>query len=69
MFYVFDACEMIMGPYDTFEQAEYELDLFVTECYLLDQFPSPYVDYMEDYDEELDFAKRERIIKRRNKDA
>lgn len=65
MYYVFDACEMIMGPYDTFEEAQYQLDLFITECYLLDDYPNPYVDYMQDYDEDLNFAKRERIIKRK----
>lgn len=65
MYYVFDAVEMIMGPFESFQEAQYQLDLFITECYLLDDYPNPYVDFMEDYDENLNFAKRERIIKRR----
>lgn len=46
--YVFDALEMIMGPYETEEEAIRELDIFVTECYLLDQFPNPHIKFMEE---------------------
>jgi len=42
-----DAMEIIMGPYDTQHDVERELDIFVTECYLLDQFPNPVVEYLE----------------------
>ena len=46
--YVFDVLEIIMGPYDTEEEAIRYLDIFVTECYLLDQFPNPYIQFMEE---------------------
>lgn len=49
MWYVFDALEIIMGPYDTREQAEADLDLHIIELYLLEQYPNPYVDYIEEY--------------------
>lgn len=46
--YVFDALEIIIGPYETEEEAIRELDIFVTECYLLDQFPNPHIEFMEE---------------------
>lgn len=46
--YVFDALEIIMGPYETEKEAIRYLDIFVTECYLLDQFPNPRVEYIEE---------------------
>ena len=36
MYYVFDALEIIMGPYDSYIEAKQDLDLQVTECYLED---------------------------------
>lgn len=48
MWYVIDAMEIIMGPYETKYDADKELDIFVTECYLLDHFPNPVIDYIEE---------------------
>ena len=64
MYYVFDALEIIMGPYDSYKEAERDLDIQVTECYLEDDFPNPYIDFIEDEDEALASPQRERIIKR-----
>lgn len=47
MWYVFDALEIIMGPYLTKEQAEVDMRLHINELYLLDDYPNPYVDYLE----------------------
>lgn len=46
--YVFDALEMIMGPYETEQEAIRWLDILITECYLLDQFPNPVIDYLQE---------------------
>lgn len=81
MYYVFDALEIILGPYDTHKEAEWELTMMVEECYLLDDFPNPYVDYIEEGDvktkdwywntssEECPPITRERIIKRKKVDT
>lgn len=68
MFYVFDALEIIMGPYESYEIAKRDMDFMCDECYLEDDFPNPYVDFIEenvDEDEALAYPKRERIIKRK----
>lgn len=62
--YVFDALEIIMGPYETEQEAIRYLDIFVTECYLLDQFPNPVIDYLQE-DEVDGWAVRENIRKKR----
>lgn len=76
MYYVFDALEIIMGPYDTHKEAETDLTLMIEECHLLDDYPNPYVDYIEEGDleakdwywkkstEECPPVTRERIMKR-----
>lgn len=64
MWYVTDAMEMIMGPYETEEEAIRYLDIFVTECYLLDQFPNPVIEYLQK-DEVDGGAVRENIRKKR----
>lgn len=80
MYYVFDALEIILGPYDTHKEAETDLILMIEECYLLDDYPNPYVDYIEEGDleardwywndssEESPPTYRERIIKRKKSD-
>lgn len=47
MWYVFDALEIIMGPYLTKEQAVADMNLHINELYLLDHYENPYVDYLE----------------------
>lgn len=81
MYYVFDALEIIMGPYDSYKEAQSDLDLQVTECYLEDDYPNPYVDYIDEGDqkaknwywndscEESPPITRERIIKRKQDNA
>lgn len=48
MFYIFDALEMVMGPYSTYKEAERDMDLHIEELNLLDYYPNPYVDYIEE---------------------
>lgn len=48
MWYVFDALEIIMGPYATKQQAEGDMSLHIKELYLLDYYPNPYVDFIEE---------------------
>lgn len=48
MWYVFDALEIIMGPYETKEQAESDMKLHTDELYLLDNYENPYTDYIEE---------------------
>jgi hypothetical protein len=67
MYYVFDALEIIMGPYDSYEEAKRDMEFFCDECYLEDQFPHPYVDFIVDEDEELAYPKRQKIIKRKER--
>lgn len=81
MYYVFDALEIIMGPYDSYAEAKQDLDLQVTECYLEDDYPNPYVDYIEEGNqkardwywknstEDCPPAARERIIKRKKENG
>lgn len=81
MYYVFDALEIIMGPYDSYKDAESDMDLMVTECYLEDDYPNPYVDYIEEGDqnardrywygscEDNPPTTRERIIKRKQENV
>lgn len=64
MYYVFDALEIIMGPYDTHKEAEWWLTAMVDGCNLLDDYPNPHIDYLE-CDEECPPITRERIIKRK----
>jgi len=59
--FVFDAEEIIMGPYNTRKEAERDLDIQVSECYLEDDYPSPYIDFLEHEDdyfnwEEMDYC-------------
>lgn len=72
-FYIFDNLEIIMGPYDTAQQAYDDLDLHQSELYLDLYYPNPYIDtidgdefegYGTAYGPETD-VKRERLIKRR----
>lgn len=69
MFYVFDALEIIMGPYESYEIAKKDMDLMCDECYLEDDYPNPYVDEIVDEDETLAYPKRERILKRKQENA
>lgn len=48
MWYVFDALEIIMGPYQTKEQANADMKLHTDELYLLDHYENPYTDYIEE---------------------
>lgn len=71
-FYIFDNLEIIMGPYETVNEARADMDLHIDELYLLDYYPEPYIDVIvsdefEGYASEYT-AKRERIIKRRIKE-
>lgn len=50
-----------MGPYNTRKKAERDLDIQMTECYLGDDYPQPYIDFVEHEDdwfnwEEMDFV-------------
>ena len=45
---MFDALEIIMGPYETKKQAENDMNLHVDELYLLDHYPNPCVDFIEE---------------------
>lgn len=59
--FVFESEEIIMGPYNSKEEAERDLDIQVTECYLEDEYPNPYVDFVEHEDdyfnwEEMDYC-------------
>lgn len=48
MYYVFDALELIMGPYDSYEEALRDMNFMCEECYLEDDYPNPYVDYIDE---------------------
>lgn len=52
MFYVLDALEIIMGPYSTFEEAHNDMMLHIDELYLEDTYPCPYVDFIDEEDED-----------------
>lgn len=59
--FVFESEEVIMGPYLTRKEAERDLDIQMTECYLEEDYPSPYIDFVEHEDdwvnwEEMDFT-------------
>lgn len=50
-----------MGPYNTRKEAERDLDIQMTECYLGEDCPQPYIDFVEHEDdwfnwEEMDFV-------------
>ena len=47
MWWVFDNVEIVMGPYETKERAERDMEEHTDELYLLDYYPHPYVDYLE----------------------
>jgi hypothetical protein len=47
-YYIFDNLEIIMGPYETAQQAYDDLKLHIDELYLLDHYPEPYVDVIGD---------------------
>lgn len=53
MWYVFDALEIVMGPYTTKEQAEADMKLHIEELYLLDYHPNPYVDFIEEDENDI----------------
>ena len=40
---VFDGLEVIMGPFPTQQEAFREMNIMIDECYLLDDYPHPYV--------------------------
>lgn len=48
MWYVFDALEIIMGPYECEANAQSDFDLNVEEFYFLDDYPNAYIDFMEE---------------------
>jgi hypothetical protein len=48
MWYVMDAMEIIMGPYETEANAQSDFDLNVEELYFLDDYPNAYIDYIEE---------------------
>ena len=59
--FVFESEEIIMGPYNTRYQAECDLEMHLNELYLEDDYPSPYIDFLEHEDdyfnwEEMDYC-------------
>jgi hypothetical protein len=73
-YYIFDNLEIIMGPYETVNQARADMDLHIDELYLLDYYPEPYIDTIGMFDDEEfeeyspeDISKRGRIIKRKER--
>lgn len=71
-YYIFDTLEIIMGPYETVNEARVDMDLHIDELYLLDYYPEPYIDYIDEGEfgeyTAYDDVKRERIIKRKEND-
>lgn len=68
LWYVFDGCELLWGPFDTEKDAQIDLDMMVEECYLLDDFPNPYVDFIWE-DEYIEQPHKERIVKRKKQNG
>lgn len=66
-YYIFESCQIILGPYDSYQEAKIDMNLHIDELYLLDYYPKPYVDFIPDEDETQAYAKRERIIKRKER--
>ena len=52
MFYILDTLEVIMGPYTTFEEAHKDLMPHIEKFYLEDTYPCPYVDLIDEDDED-----------------
>lgn len=53
MWWVFDALEIVSGPYAFKEQAEADMKLHIDELYLLEHYLNPYVDYLGEECEEF----------------
>lgn len=61
--YVFDALEIVMGPYESRELAEIDMQEQIKECYFLEYYPNPYVDSLVEFSsiEDWEYSKAREI--------